>query len=127
MSLLATTLPLSAVFMAFVATLHRKHGGTSEAPGWTTAAVVALGAYGVFVVPYLLLLRWRVFGKGREQLLAKGIDPAGFMGLAGMNMFFLPTGVAMFLTFAGFPLLFLYITTVYSLLGLAVWPFVYRR
>lgn len=41
--------------MAFVATLVRSERGHVEPAGWTSSAVIALAAFGFFIIPYLVL------------------------------------------------------------------------
>ena len=127
MPFLVATLPFSALMAAFVATLVRSHRGYVAQPSWTAAAAIALAAYALSIIPYLLLLRRQAAGKMGARLVAKGIDPVGFMGLSGMVMFLSPTCIALFLSLVGFPLVHLYITTAYSILGMAIWPLFYRR
>ena len=125
MPLLAATLPLAAVMMAVAATLVRNGRSSVVPPSWSGTATVVLLVYSLSIVPYLLLLRKQASSRMGDHLRAKKIEPRGFLGLSGMVMFLSPTCFALVLSLLGGPLTPLYVTTVFSVAGMAVWARLY--
>lgn len=125
MPLLAATLPLAAIMMAVAATLVRNDRGYVEPPSWSGTATAVLLICSLLIVPYLLLLRKQASSVMGDRLRAKRIEPRAFLALSGMVMFLAPTCVALALSLLGAPLILLYVTTVFSVAGMAVWAVLY--
>jgi hypothetical protein len=122
--LLAVLFPLASILMAWAATLVC-HQRTSFSPvRWVGTAATAAAIYELFAIAYLVLIRRRLDREFGERLLAKGIDPAGFLVIAGMVILLLPVCVALFLSFVGLQLSLLYTAATFSAVTTAVWPFV---
>jgi len=127
MPLLAATLSLGAVMMAFVATLARGDRDETASPAWSDAAAIALVVYSLLIIPYLLLIRRRLLSPAGDRLRAKGLAPANFVAFSGTVMFLSPACIAMFLSLAGMPLVNLYVATVFSIAGMVCWAWFHRR
>jgi hypothetical protein len=126
MSFLAVMFPLTAILMAWVATLLRHQRSSFPPVGWVGIAATGAAIFELVAIVYLIVIRRQVDRGFGERMQSKGIDPVGFVGIAGMGILLFPVCCALFLSFAGLELSLLYTAATFSAVTTAVWPFIYR-
>jgi len=121
MKTLALWLIPTPLVIVFVAVLIRRQQGAVEPASWVTVSLFVIGGYVVFAFCCLLVMRRQFQGKQGRKLRAKGIEPEAFLELLGAVLFLSPSCCALFLLFGGLPLVHLYASAVFSILGMFCW------
>ena len=124
--IIAAVLSFSLLMMVFVGTLTRRGSPQLVVPSWSNTAIVALALYAAFVIAYMLFMRKQLAGRMGDRLRAQRTHPTVFLGFSGTVMFFSPAAVALFLVLAGIPLMYLYLATAFSIVGMIAWSAGYR-